>query len=98
MAAEEEATRDLSSHEIDGGAKSFLITLGASAWWRSTGARLTEGKIATEYGQARRAECVSKGRDERRVAIASRAMRQDEAVRSRDGRQVKESSHGQIPN
>jgi hypothetical protein len=98
MAAEEEATRDLSSHEIDGGAKSFLITLGASAWWRSTGARLTEGKIATEYGQARRAECVSKGRDERRVAIASRAMRQDEAVGSRDGRQVKESSHGQIPN
>jgi hypothetical protein len=98
MAAEEEATVEPILHESDGGAKSFLITLGASAWRRSAGARLTEGKIAAEYGQARRAECVSKGRDERRVAIASRAMRQDEAVGSRDGRQVKESSNGQIPN
>jgi hypothetical protein len=97
MAAEEEAAGNLTSHEIDGGAKSLLVMLCAATRWRAGGARLAKGKIAPQHRDAGMAEGVGQGSDKRCGATAACAMRQDKAVFSGDPRKVQESSNEHIP-
>jgi hypothetical protein len=96
MAAEEEAPVNLISEEMDSSAKSLLVTFRAEPRRRPAGARLAEGEIAAQHGEARRAECLSERNEERGGAIAACAMRQDKASLSGDAREVKESSNGHI--
>ena len=97
MTTKEDAARHVVAHDIDGGAKALLVTLGAAAWGRPAGTRLAEGKIAPEHGNTRRAECISERNEERRGATSSGAMRQDKAILSGGAREVKESANGHIP-
>jgi hypothetical protein len=56
-------------------------------------AHLTEGEIAAEDGQPGGAECTRERDEKRRVAVCSRAMRQDEAIPTRIGWKVQKPSN-----
>ena len=54
---------------------------------------LAEGEIAAEDGQPRRAHRTRQRHEKRRVAVRSRAVRQDEAIPARIGWAVQKSSN-----
>ncbi len=94
MAAEIYAAGHFALHGLDGSVKSLLISLRASSRRWSVGARLTEGQIAAEDGEAGSAEGVGESDQERSIAVCSRAMGQDEAVCCGRGGLVEESANG----
>jgi hypothetical protein len=55
--------------------------------------QLAEGEIAAEYGQPGGAERIRERHEKRRVAVRSRAVRQDEAIPTRIGRAVEKPSN-----
>jgi hypothetical protein len=58
--------------------------------------RLAKEKIAAEDGESRGVECARQGDEKRRIAVRSRAVGQDEAIPTRTGGAVKETSNGYL--
>ena len=67
----------MAAHRLDGGLQSLLVSFGASAGRRTLRARLAEGKIATEDGEARCGEGFGEGDQERSIAVCSGAVGED---------------------
>jgi hypothetical protein len=74
----------------------MLVTFGTATLWWPVRSQLAEGEVATEDGQAGIAECTRQRDEKRRVAVCSRAVRQDEAIPSRIGRAVQKPSNWRV--
>jgi hypothetical protein len=85
--------RSLSSHGSNGCSKSLLVTFRTATLRRPVRSRLAEGQIAAEDGQPGGAECTRQRHEKRRVAVGSRAVRQDEAISCRVGRLMQKPSN-----
>ena len=70
-----------------------MVAFRTAAVWRPVGSQLTEGEIAAEDGQPGGAERSCQRHEKRRVAVCSRAVREDEAIPSRIGRAVQEPTN-----
>src|SRR5260370_3174993 len=93
MASQKYATRSLSSHGCNCCSESLLVTFRTATLWWPVRSQLAEGEIAAEDGQPGGAERTRQHHEKRRVAVRSRAVRQDEAVHTRIGRVVQKSSN-----
>jgi hypothetical protein len=71
-----------------------LIPFRTATWWWPVGPQLPEGEIAAEDGHPRGTERIRQCHEKWRVAIRSRAVRQDEAIPAGTARTVQEPSHG----
>ena len=94
MAAEINAAGKMAAHRLDGGSESLLIWFGASARRRPVGARLAEGEIAAEDGEAGRGEGFRQGDEQQGVAVCSCSVGEDEAIRCVGRRVVEDSANG----
>lgn len=95
MAAEEDTGRTETAHRFDSGAEAGLIPRGAVAR-RTMGAKLAEGQVAAEDGEASLAEGVSEGDEERGLAVGAGAMGEDEAEFRGRGGAMEETLDGRI--
>ena len=93
MATQKHAARSLSSHGSNGCSESLLVTFRTATWWRPVRSQLAEGQIAAEDGQPGGAEGTGQRHEKRRVAVRSRAVRQDEAIPVRIGRAMQKPSN-----
>jgi len=94
MTAEIDAAGKMAAHRLDGGLQALLVSLGAASGRRPLWARLTEGEIAAEDGKAGVSEGRGESDKERRVAVCSGAVSEDEAVAVTVGGLVEESDDG----
>ena len=93
MATKKDAARSTSSHGSKRCSEALLVSFCAATLWWSIGSQLPEGKIAAEHGQTRGAEGVGQRHKKGRVAVRSRAVRQDETVAGRTGRLMQKPSN-----
>jgi len=80
-AAKEDATRQLSAQPSYSPFQSGSILRGRCRVWRSVRARLAEGKIDPQDGDAGGSESAGKRYQERRARIRPSTMRQYQAIR-----------------
>jgi hypothetical protein len=71
----------------------MLVPFRTATLWGPVRSQLAEGEIASEDGQPGIAECTRERDEKRRVAVCSRAVRQDEAISIRIGRAVQKASN-----
>jgi hypothetical protein len=88
MTAQEHTARSLSPHGRNCRSESLLVPFRTATLWWPVRSQLAKGKIAAEDGQSRGAERTRQGDEKRRIAVRSRAVRQDEAILTRTGRTV----------
>jgi len=93
MTSQKHAARNLPSHGSNCCSESLLVAFCTATLRRSVRSRLAEGEIAAEDGQPRGAEGTRQRHEKGRVAVRSRAVRQDEAFSSRIGRAVQKPSN-----
>jgi hypothetical protein len=77
----------------DGRFESLLIAFRAAALWRPVRARLAKGQFTAQNGPSGVAERACECDQERRVAVRSGAMGEDEGIAGRIGREMKEAAH-----
>ena len=94
MTAQEHTARSLSPHGRNCRSESLLVTFRTATLWWPVRSQLAEGEITPEDGHPRGAERICQYHEKRRVAVRSRAVRQDEAITARTGRAVQEPSNG----
>jgi len=94
MTAQEDAARGLSPHGRNCRFESLLVTFRTATLWRTVRSQLAKGQIAAEDGQSGGTERTSKRHEKRRIAVCTRAVRQDEAIRAWVGRAVQDPSNG----
>ena len=81
MSAEENAVAGkLAFDRFDGGAQALLVAFGAAALGRSVGTKLAKRQIAAKDGEPGFAERVRQSYEQGRLAIRTRAVREDERV------------------
>jgi len=94
MTAQEHTARSLSPHGRNCRSESLLVTFRTATLWWPVRSQLAEGEITPEDGHPRGAERICQYHEKRRVAVRSRAVRQDEAITAGTGRVVQEPSNG----
>jgi hypothetical protein len=92
MATQKHSARNLSLHGSNCCSKSLLVTFRTATLRWPVRSQLAEGQIAAEDGQPGGAERIRERHEKQRVAVRSRAMRQDEEISSRMGRLVQKPS------
>jgi hypothetical protein len=83
-------------HRCDCVPQAGAIALGVPGRWGSKAPLLSKGKIATQNGVAMSAVSLGKRDQQWRVAIASRAVRQDQCTPARFVRRVHPPAHMRI--
>ena len=96
MTAQEHTAGSLAPHGRECCSKSELVTFRTAALGWSVGSQLTKGQIAAEDDPSRGAEGICQRHQQRGIAVRSRAVRQDKAIRAMSGRGVQESSNGNL--
>jgi hypothetical protein len=94
MAAQKHTARSLSPHRRNCRIESLLVAFCTATLWWPMWSQLARGQIATEDGQSRGTERTRQSHEKRRIAVCSRAVRQDEAIPIRTGRLVQEALNG----
>ena len=84
---------NLSSHGSNCRSKSLLVTFRTVTLRWPVRSQLAEREVAAEDGQPGGAESTRQRHEKRRVAVGSRAVRQDEAISCRVGRLMQKPSN-----
>ena len=94
MAAQKHTARSLLPHGRNRCSEPLLVPFRTATLWWPMGPQLPEGEIAAEDGHPRGAERVGQRHEKWRVAIRSRAVRQDEVITAGTARAVQETANG----
>ena len=94
MAAEKDAGAEFRAQQLDGAAQALLVAFGFVAR-RAVRAELAEGQVAAKHGNSLPGEFLRKSHKQRRVAVRSGAVGEDERGGGIRGR-VKKAADGRV--